>query len=108
MQGTKSDPGVIPRVVRVSGTSTLSSYPPKRLQQGIFEKRQYLQKYQITLEVSYMEIYKDEVYDLLVTRENVRASHSPVNCISQKQKKKTGSKASCPRKRQRYGLCRQP
>ena len=88
MQGTKSDPGVIPRVVRVSGTSTLSSYPPKRLQQGIFEKRQYLQKYQITLEVSYMEIYKDEVYDLLVTRENVRASHSPVNCISQKQKKK--------------------
>ncbi|KAF8813107.1 kinesin-like protein [Phlegmacium glaucopus] len=53
MQGTKSDPGVIPRVVR-----------------GIFEKRRHLQQYQISLEVSYMEIYKDEVYDLLVTREN--------------------------------------
>jgi kinesin family protein 22 len=47
----------------------------------MFEKRQYLQQYQTTLEVSYMEIYKDEVYDLLVTRENVRASHSFVITI---------------------------
>ena len=107
MQGTKSDPGVIPRVVRVSGTLTLSPYPSKRLRQGIFEKRQYLQQYQTALEVSYMEIYKDEVYDLLVTRENVRASHSPV-VSAHSNKKNTGSKASCPRKRHRYGLCRQP
>ena len=106
MQGTKSDPGVIPRVVRVSCTLILSLYPARRLRQGIFEKRRYLQQYQIALEVSYMEIYKDEVYDLLVSRENVRASHSPV--ISAHSNQKTGSKASCPRKRQRCGLCRQP
>ena len=105
MQGTKSDPGVIPRVVRVSSTLTLSPYSAKFVRQGIFEKRQYLQQYQITLEVSYMEIYKDEVYDLLVTRENVSASHLRV--IST-QSRKTGSQTSCPRKRQRYGLCRQP
>lgn len=64
--------------MRVSGTLSLSPYPAKRLRQGIFEKRRYLQQYKTALEVSYMEIYKDEVYDLLVTRENVRASHSPI------------------------------
>jgi hypothetical protein len=107
MQGTKSDPGVIPRVVRVSDIVILSPYPAKRFRQGIFEKRRYLQQYQTSLQVSYMEIYKDEVYDLLVTRENVRASDSLV-VLAHSNKKKTGSKASCPRKRQRYGLCRQP
>ena len=76
MQGTKSDPGVIPRVVRVSGTLTHSPCSAKGLLQRMFEKRQHLQQYQTALEVSYMEIYKDEVYDLLVTRESVRASHS--------------------------------
>ena len=76
MQGTKSDPGVIPRVVRVSSEHIITVYPAKKniFNQGIFDKRQHLQQYQIALEVSYMEIYKDEVYDLLVTRENVRAS----------------------------------
>lgn len=74
MQGTKVDPGVIPRVVRVSGMLNTSSYPTE-LSQGIFEKRQHLQQYQTTLEISYMEIYKDEVYDLLVTRENVGVSY---------------------------------
>lgn len=53
MQGTKTDPGVIPRVV-----------------QAMFEKKGQLLQYQTSLSVSYMEIYKDEVYDLLVTREN--------------------------------------
>ncbi|KAF8961771.1 kinesin-like protein, partial [Flammula alnicola] len=53
MQGTKADPGVIPRVVRT-----------------MFEKKTHIQQYQTSLAVSYMEIYKDEVYDLLVTREN--------------------------------------
>jgi kinesin family member 22 len=37
-----------------------------------------------------MEIYKDEVYDLLVTRENVRASHSPL--ISTHSNKKQAPK----------------
>ncbi|KAF8887574.1 kinesin-like protein [Infundibulicybe gibba] len=53
MQGSKADPGVIPRTV-----------------QALFEKKRYFQRYQASLAVSYMEIYKDEVYDLLVTREN--------------------------------------
>ncbi|KAF8191738.1 kinesin-like protein, partial [Pholiota molesta] len=53
MQGTKADPGVIPRTVR-----------------AMFEKREHIRQYETSLSVSYMEIYKDEVYDLLVTREN--------------------------------------
>ncbi|KAK0473722.1 kinesin-like protein [Armillaria novae-zelandiae] len=53
MQGTKSDPGVIPRVVR-----------------SLFERKAVLNHPDTQLSVSYMEIYKDEVYDLLVTREN--------------------------------------
>ena len=38
----------------------------------MFEKKSMIENYNISLAVSYMEIYKDEVYDLLVTRENVR------------------------------------
>ncbi|KAG2008077.1 kinesin, variant 2 [Coprinopsis cinerea AmutBmut pab1-1] len=53
MQGTKSQPGVIPRVVR-----------------AMFERKDTFPQYRTSLSVSYMEIYKDEVYDLLVTREN--------------------------------------
>ncbi|KIL60297.1 hypothetical protein M378DRAFT_84006 [Amanita muscaria Koide BX008] len=53
MQGTKSEPGVIPRVVR-----------------ALFDKIPEYDRYQVSLSVSYMEIYKDEVYDLLVNREN--------------------------------------
>lgn len=37
----------------------------------MFEKKDGIYQYQTSLTVSYMEIYKDEVYDLLVTRENV-------------------------------------
>jgi hypothetical protein len=37
----------------------------------MFMKQSHLRRYAVTLAVSYMEIYKDEVYDLLVTRENV-------------------------------------
>lgn len=42
----------------------------------MFEKKDTLNQFQTSLAVSYMEIYKDEVYDLLVTRENVRISIS--------------------------------
>ncbi|CAA7268260.1 unnamed protein product [Cyclocybe aegerita] len=64
MQGTKQEPGVIPRVVR-----------------GIFDKKNSLKQFQTTLSISYMEIYKDDVYDLLVDRENapklpVRENHA--------------------------------
>lgn len=42
----------------------------------MFMKQAHLRRYTVTLAVSYMEIYKDEVYDLLVTRENVSFSPS--------------------------------
>lgn len=37
----------------------------------MFLKQSQLRRYTATLSVSYMEIYKDDVYDLLVTRDNV-------------------------------------
>ncbi|KAF9225788.1 kinesin-domain-containing protein [Gyrodon lividus] len=52
MQGTKAQPGVIPRVVK-----------------AMFLQKAALQRSSVELVVSYMEIYKDEVYDLLVNRE---------------------------------------
>jgi kinesin family protein 22 len=72
MQGTKLEPvaRVIPRVVEVSG-HVLYELLFNDLDVGHIQKKQ-LQKYETTLAVSYMEIYKDEVYDLFVTRENVR------------------------------------
>ncbi|KAF8552102.1 kinesin-domain-containing protein [Imleria badia] len=53
MQGTKAQPGVIPRVV-----------------EAMFLQKAALQRSSVELAVSYMEIYKDEVYDLFVTRES--------------------------------------
>ncbi|EGO03669.1 hypothetical protein SERLA73DRAFT_83760 [Serpula lacrymans var. lacrymans S7.3] len=52
MQGSKSQPGVIPRVVT-----------------AMFQQKSSLHRSNVSLAVSYMEIYKDEVYDLLVNRE---------------------------------------
>lgn len=52
MQGTKACPGVIPRVV-----------------EAMFEQKAALLRSNVELAVSYMEIYKDECYDLLVDRE---------------------------------------
>ena len=44
----------------------------------MFGQKPQLQDCHTTLSMSYMEIYKDEVYDLLVTRDNVRCiSHDP-------------------------------
>lgn len=52
MQGTKAEAGVIPRVV-----------------EAMFQQKASLQKSRVELSVSYMEIYKDEVYDLFVNRD---------------------------------------
>ncbi|KAI0051371.1 kinesin-domain-containing protein [Auriscalpium vulgare] len=52
MQGTKAEPGVIPRVV-----------------DALFEAKAQKPQYETTITASYMEIYKDKVYDLLVARE---------------------------------------
>ncbi|KAJ3566458.1 hypothetical protein NP233_g6991 [Leucocoprinus birnbaumii] len=54
MQGTRTEPGIIPRTV-----------------QALFNRQSRYQQYQLSFHMSYMELYKDEPYDLLVTRENV-------------------------------------
>jgi kinesin family protein 22 len=38
----------------------------------MFDKKGSLIEHDVSLSVSYMEIYKDEVYDLFVPREGVR------------------------------------
>ncbi|THH14574.1 hypothetical protein EW146_g5770 [Bondarzewia mesenterica] len=53
MQGTKSEAGVIPRTV-----------------QAILSHMSSVQGHEVSISLSYMEIYKDEVYDLLVDRDN--------------------------------------
>ncbi|KAI0300601.1 P-loop containing nucleoside triphosphate hydrolase protein [Multifurca ochricompacta] len=52
MQGTRSQPGVIPRAV-----------------EALFDYKQRMCVHGASVSVSYMEIYRDEVYDLLVDRE---------------------------------------
>ncbi|KZT19957.1 kinesin-domain-containing protein [Neolentinus lepideus HHB14362 ss-1] len=52
MQGTKAEPGVIPRVV-----------------EAVIDRKATLPAGQVSLAASYYEIYKDEVYDLFVNRE---------------------------------------
>ncbi|KDQ07414.1 hypothetical protein BOTBODRAFT_609753 [Botryobasidium botryosum FD-172 SS1] len=53
VQGSPSSPGIIPRVIN-----------------ALFKKKARIRRLQVDLSVTYMEIYKDEVYDLLVPREN--------------------------------------
>ena len=42
----------------------------------MFDKKDTLMHHEVSLSVSYMEIYKDEVYDLFVPREGVRSTDS--------------------------------
>lgn len=51
-----------------------SCFPLLRLLswQALFDRSNQYSQYQISFSMSYMELYKDEPYDLLVTRENVR------------------------------------
>lgn len=73
MQGTKADPGIIPRAVEVRSLARLFYVClVSCVEQAIFEQQCDLKRYHSSLAVSYMEIYKDEVYDLLVNRDNVR------------------------------------
>jgi kinesin family protein 22 len=37
----------------------------------LFDHRREIREYDVTLSASYMEIYRDEVYDLFVDRETV-------------------------------------
>lgn len=38
---------------------------------ALFERKRQMHEYDVTLSASYMEIYRDEVYDLFVDRETV-------------------------------------
>lgn len=55
MQGSDAEPGIIPRTMRL-----------------LFERRRRSKK-TIDLKISYMEIYKENVFDLLVSRDSVSA-----------------------------------
>jgi hypothetical protein len=61
MQGTEDEPGIIPRVARY-----------------LFERRTEYPKHTVSVHVSYMEIYKELVYDLLIPREGVSAENMGV------------------------------
>lgn len=98
MQGTRSDPGVIPRVVRVSANDTAIDRCLTRIKQAMFDKKSSYNRYDISLSVSYMEIYKDEVYDLLVTRENVCRPSSRFSTVLIYEKSYQGSQATSARK----------
>ncbi|KAL4262008.1 Kinesin-like protein [Pleurotus pulmonarius] len=60
MQGSKAAPGVIPRTVE-------AIFAHRR---RLVDATPTLAPEDISISMSYMEIYKDDVYDLLVTREN--------------------------------------
>ena len=74
IQGTKDQPGIIPRVVRVS--CLRKTFPKLGLivysrDKDIFERSEADRDAETTIFVSYMEIYKEEAYDLLVDRDSV-------------------------------------
>jgi kinesin family protein 22 len=54
MQGTAEEPGIIPRVA-----------------QYLFDRVSDYPRNTVSIHVSYMEIYKELVYDLLIPREGV-------------------------------------
>lgn len=90
MQGIRDAPGVIPRVVRVrihlqsrrhDHITTIhhlfldrshTNVSNKCYKQALFEQKEFVEAHDdVSLSISYMEIYKDECYDLLVDRDTV-------------------------------------
>lgn len=61
----------------------------------MFEKMKSIRNLETTLSVSYMEIYKDEVYDLFVARESV--SLNPFQPIRGVTLVSSGPEITCPR-----------
>ncbi len=75
--------------------------------QSLFERKAQMKRDDIQLSVSYMEIYKDDVYDLLVTRENVCLSRRHL-CAVPLSPLHVGSQTTSSRESRGHGLCRQP
>ena len=63
-----------------------------------------MSKENVQLSVSYMEIYKDEVYDLLVPRDNVCYTPYPSE-IPLSPNFRLGTEASRSRESRRNGFC---
>jgi hypothetical protein len=82
MQGTPEEPGVIPRVVKV-GTRCLRRTNAwlSTTKQAMFDRRGELGLADASLTMSYIEIYKDEVYDLLGNRAEVSCADFVVMSI---------------------------
>jgi Kinesin motor domain len=75
MQGTRAQPGVIPRAVEV-GTLMSDCFQELTYIEALFDHKRQMHEYDVSLSVSYMEIYRDEVYDLLVDRDSVSHTFS--------------------------------
>jgi hypothetical protein len=77
------------------------------LQEMFNQRPRYLDQYEVALSMSYMEIYKDDVYDLLVTRENVGIVYA-IGAFSDNLDFALGSETACARERCGPSICRQP
>jgi hypothetical protein len=51
--------------------SDLGEFSKLTFIEALFERKRQMHGYDVTLSASYMEIYRDEVYDLFVDRETV-------------------------------------
>lgn len=82
MQGSSEDPGVIPRVVKVSNIRnifrTVETHSEFCSHQSIFEKKQALPDSALKVSFSYCEVLMEEIYDLL----GPRTEASPAFSIS--------------------------
>lgn len=73
IQGTAEQPGIIPRVVNVCcfHVFILAQHVFIHMTQALLERKREMYRSAVSLSLSYMEIYKDEAYDLLVPKETV-------------------------------------
>lgn len=72
MAGSPSQPGIIPRVMKVQYQIFQFHVYANTVPQELLNRKQPESDHEsLSFSMSYMEIYKDEVYDLLGDRENV-------------------------------------
>lgn len=71
IQGTRAQPGIIPRVVKVRISATIFVMQTNGDLKDLFRRSATIAGTGISLSISYMEIYKEDAYDLLVERESV-------------------------------------
>ena len=94
---------MIPRAVEVLLATILSSGCMTNFPQDIFARAAAFGRH-ASISVSYMEIYKDEVYDLLVDRETVSANNMFELTERPTCDTPQGSQAPSSRERSRSGV----